>query len=235
MKKCKCCLLEKDLSCFEKSRAKCKICRKFQSLLYLSTSKGKATRKASLEKQKTTEKYKERVRYNNFIYFRSNNPDIKKARILSRKLRTKNKIKIKLTQIQIDKRSLYMRAYHAKRILHDPYYKLRKCISSQINKTIFKNNKSCLNYLPFSIKELKEHLESLFEPWMTWSNHGKYNATTHNLNPTWQIDHIIPHSTFKYNNMSCQQFKDCWSLNNLRPLDARLNQLDGATKVRHKF
>src|SRR5690606_32326486 len=33
------------------------------------------------------------------------------------------------------------------------------------------NNK----YLPYNIQELKSHIESQFEPWMTWDNLGKYS------------------------------------------------------------
>jgi len=31
-----------------------------------------------------------------------------------------------------------------------------------------------------------------------------------------------------------QVFRDCWALSNLRPYSAKQNQLDGATKLRHK-
>lgn len=50
---------------------------------------------------------------------------------------------------------------------------------------------------------------------------------------TWQIDHIIPHSKFIYKNMECSAFLQCWSLNNLRPYNAKFNIIDGATKIRH--
>ena len=67
---------------------------------------------------------------------------------------------------------------------------------------IQKNNKSILKYLPYSMQELKQHLERLFEPWMSWKNHGRYNAETwddnNSLTWTWQLDHIIPHSKFIY-------------------------------------
>jgi hypothetical protein len=47
------------------------------------------------------------------------------------------------------------------------------------------------------------------------------------------FDHIIPHSTFHYETMDCQEFKDCWALSNLRPLSAKQNLLDGISRVRH--
>jgi hypothetical protein len=105
------------------------------------------------------------------------------------------------------------------------------------NLGISKTNKTFLA-LGYTIKELKEHLESLFEPWMNFNNHGKYYASNWDDNDsstwTWQLDHIIPHSTFKFTSMEDEEFKKCWSLSNLRPLSAKQNILDGTSKIRHK-
>lgn len=80
-------------------------------------------------------------------------------------------------------------------------------------------------------------MESLFEPWMSWNNYGKYESKTWDDNNmktwSWQIDHIIPHSTFKYTSMEDEEFKKCWSLENLRPLSSKQNFIDGVTGVRH--
>jgi len=51
---------------------------------------------------------------------------------------------------------------------------------------------------------------------------------------TWQLDHIIPQSTFKYTSMEDKKFQNCWALNNLRPYSANLNLLDGVNKIRHE-
>lgn len=55
--------------------------------------------------------------------------------------------------------------------------------------------------------ELKEHLESKFQPGMTWENYGQ-----------WHIDHIIPVSKFIIKSVKDESFKECWSLKNLQPL-----------------
>ena len=44
---------------------------------------------------------------------------------------------------------------------------------------------------------------------MTWDNWGK----------VWEIDHIKPLSSYKYESIEEDSFKECWSLDNLRPLD----------------
>ena len=113
--------------------------------------------------------------------------------------------------------------------------KIRSNISRSISKMIVANNgkknDSIINYLSFTFKQLKSHLESQFEPWMNWSNYGKYDSTIHVDSDVstwkWQIDHIIPHSRFKYCSMDSEEFRQCWALTNLRPLNAKQNITEG--------
>lgn len=123
----------------------------------------------------------------------------------------------------------------------DPVFKIRRLISNDINQMLkmsssSKNGKSCLKYLSYSIQELKTHLETQFESWMTWDNHGIYNKTIWNDNDsttwTWQIDHIIPQYKLPYSSMEEENFKICWSLSNLRPYSSKQNVIDGTNKVR---
>lgn len=141
-----------------------------------------------------------------------------------------------------EQRAEYDRQYRKNRKANDPAFKIRHIISGSIldalkSRKSSKNNLSCLIYLPYSIIELKEHLEHQFESWMTWENHGVYNSKIWDDNNsttwTWQIDHIIPHSTFNYSSMEDQAFKNCWALENLRPLSAKQNNLDGVKRIRH--
>ena len=84
---------------------------------------------------------------------------------------------------------------------------------------------------------LKQHLENQFESWMTWNNWGRYSLDTWKDDDqatwTWQIDHIIPQSDLPYSSMEDENFQKCWQLNNLRPLSAKQNILDGVNKIRH--
>ena len=57
--------------------------------------------------------------------------------------------------------------------------------------------------------ELMKHLESKFDKNMNWGNHGSY----------WHIDHIKPKSLFHYTSPKEKEFKRCWSLGNLQPLE----------------
>jgi len=69
------------------------------------------------------------------------------------------------------------------------------------------------------------HMESLFETWMTWENNGRGDGH-------WQIEHKIPRAFFgpymKEPYDFCEQFQKTWSLENLRPLDAQLNNSKSA-------
>jgi len=120
----------------------------------------------------------------------------------------------------------------------DPGYKLRKNISRSISAHLkrqgFAKNCSIINALPYTIEELRGHLEAIFEPWMTWESHGTYKVDlwddSNEKTWTWQIDHIIPHSYFKYSTMQDDDFKKCWALNNLRPYSSKQNILDGAKR-----
>ena len=45
----------------------------------------------------------------------------------------------------------------------------------------WKKNKKFKDYIGCSPKELGEHIESQFNAYMTWKNHGTY----------WELDHIV--------------------------------------------
>ena len=124
----------------------------------------------------------------------------------------------------------------------DSCFRIRKTVSKAICRTLrlnkgSKNKQSCLIYLDYSIQKLKEHLEKQFKSWMSWNNYGIYNKLKwdddNQSTWTWQIDHIIPQSDFKYTLMSDSSFKLCWALDNLRPLSAKQNNLDGVNRIRH--
>lgn len=171
------------------------------------------------------------------IYYQNNKNKILKPISEEKKLylkqyREKNKEKLR------EKRNIWEK----NKLKNDPIFKLKKTIQRSILLNLKRNSSkkegSFIKYLPYSLVELKAHLESLFLPWMSWSNHGPYNVKTFKEDDettyTWNIDHIIPHSEFKYTNMNDEEFKKCWSLENLRPLQSKQNIIDGVTRSRHK-
>lgn len=77
----------------------------------------------------------------------------------------------------------------------NPLFKLRVNLSVTIA-TALKNGYTerhkAFKLLGCTHSEFREHLTSLFEPWMSWDNRGLYNGS-----PLfgWDLDHIVPLST----------------------------------------
>jgi hypothetical protein len=104
----------------------------------------------------------------------------------------------------------------------DPIKRLRLLVSKSIHKALVRNlggkdGYSIMQFLPYTIQQLKEHLEKQFEVWMNWDNYGAY---VRGGETKWHIDHIIPQSFFLYDSMEHPSFLKCWALENLRPLEA---------------
>ena len=70
-----------------------------------------------------------------------------------------------------------------------------------------KNGRHWETLAGYTIKELMDHLEKLFQQGMTWANYGE-----------WHLDHIIPRAAFYYSDVDDIDFKRCWGLENLQPL-----------------
>lgn len=131
--------------------------------------------------------------------------------------------------------------YQRQRRLDNPVFRLRHSISVAIGKALASRGSSkggsCFKALGYTPKELQDHLANQFEWWMTVDNQGVYYPKLwDNNDPTtwrWQVDHITPQSDLPYTSMEEHNFKVCWALNNLRPLSAKQNCLDGTSRVRH--
>lgn len=100
----------------------------------------------------------------------------------------------------------------------NPAYKLRCVIRSAINRSL-KNKKdgNICKYLDYSGKELREHMESLFEDWMNWDNMG-INAKQ--KKQSWYLSNIIPISEFNIVDENSEDLKKYWALENLKPVDS---------------
>ena len=97
----------------------------------------------------------------------------------------------------------------------NPVHRIRNNVSRQIIHALkrshgSKRGESVLNKLDYTLEQLKEHLESQFNEKMNWDNYGSY----------WHIDHIYPQSLLPYESLNDDNFKKCWELKNLRPLEA---------------
>lgn len=95
--------------------------------------------------------------------------------------------------------------------------KINNCIAVAICRSLkgSKSYRKWLDIVGFTLPELMSHLEKQFQPGMTWENHGFY----------WHIDHKIPISVFNFEKSEDIDFRKCWSLKNLQPLEAVKNHI----------
>lgn len=185
----------------------------------------------------------------------------RKANLTTEQIEKKNakNRKINMTPEQIEKKRLYNRSSYmdadnlenrrntSRRTMKqkrdsDPIFKLMGSVSRMVNFMLksqgtSKSGESIQKYLLWTKSDLKIYVEAQFEPWMNWDNHGVYDPSTWDdsdpLTWTWQLDHIVPHSSFPYSSMKDDNFKKCWALSNLRPLSAKQNIIDGVSRSRH--
>jgi hypothetical protein len=98
--------------------------------------------------------------------------------------------------------------------------KLSDLMASGIRHSI-KGNKAGRHWedlVGYTLGQLMNHLEKLFKPGMTWENYGK----------VWEIDHKIPKVVFNFQHPDHIDFRLCWSLKNLQPLEVSENRKKNA-------
>ena len=147
------------------------------------------------------------------IRWKKNNPEkvkIIKARSEKNNLTAKRKGGARWRQNHPEYKAAYLR----KRRINKPGFKMMENIRRAMNLALKNNTKvgHTTELLGCSIEELRDYLERLFLPGMTWGNYGKDG---------WHIDHIIPLSYFDMSNP--EQQKRAWHYTNLQPLWAKDN------------
>lgn len=205
MKICNRCKNKKDLEEYYKDRtskdgydSRCKNCR---------SEYGQENREKILIKTKEYYENHKEEQSNRMKLWRLNNPEKQKEILLNYELN--NKEKIREYHRKYDKENMdYKIKWFNNKYKNDLNFRLLSLIRVRINSSI-KNNKKThpsLYLLGCSIEEARLHLEDQFLPEMNWSNHGK----------VWEIDHIIPCSSFNLENLEEQ--KECFHYSNLQPL-----------------
>ena len=212
-----------------KSCSKCKIEKEFSSFHKSSRNKiGYRSQCISCENEyKEVNKDKLKEYFKNRVY----DPSIKKEYYLLNKERIKDNYR-KYYENNKESKLEYQKEYQKnnkdkrnsyliERRQNDPLFKLITNVRNLIYNSFYYNgyskNSKTEELLGCSFEELKQHLESKFEPWMNWDNRGLYNGE---LNYGWDIDHIIPLS-------SAKSEEDLIKLNhylNLQPLCSKINR-----------
>lgn len=199
----------------DKLRNQCKECdkkwyqknfekiKKYQQKWYQDNSE-KRKKQATKWKQDNFEKQRE-INKKSCRKWRENNP--KKYKEAVRKWQKNNPEKIR---------------EKSKRWLSIPKNRLNSNISNAISKSL-KGNKKGRHWediIGYTLEKLMSHLEKQFKPNMNWNNYGYYG---------WHIDHIRPQASFNFTFYKDKEFKECWALENLRPLWWKDNLSKGKT------
>jgi hypothetical protein len=238
---CKKCKLDLDIECFQKYNTTkngkiysyrmqpCKDCKSIYMKNYALTNLDIIKSKKKIYYHKNINKIKE--------YRLKNKEHLSK---MAKEYRAKNLLKLRKYDRDYwhkNKTSKLLKYYkwHHLKLLNDPVFKLRNNISKSIFRILKENGSSkkglsIINFLQYTLKSLRDHIEKQFEDWMTWDNWGMLDASSWK----WNLDHIIPQSDLPYTSMTDENFKKCWALENLRPYSAKQNIIDGVTRVRHK-
>lgn len=107
--------------------------------------------------------------------------------------------------------SAYKKAHQKTKDQTDPRFRIRRRLSTRLRTAIKikggKKNKKTMELLGCTIEHMMEHLESLFQPGMTWETYGFRG---------WHIDHIKPCASFDLTDP--EQQKLCFHWTNLQPL-----------------
>lgn len=109
----------------------------------------------------------------------------------------------------------FARKYQAKKRKTNPKYRLDGNMSTAIWRAL-KENKAGYHWetlVDYTLQDLIKHLENQFSKEMNWNNYGSY----------WSVDHIKPKSLFNYKIADDHEFKTCWCLQNLQPMEKIAN------------
>lgn len=198
----------------------------------------KIKKKEYYQKIKNTKEYKDKRKKYNLIYNQT-----EKRKLYNKLLKRKNYKKNKEKQLEYWKKNPekylkflewkknYNKNYKKKhkekilsqrkdRLKKDKNFNMRNILRSRIYTVLKRKNttklESTLNLLGVDdINIVLNYLESKFESWMNWNNHGE-----------WHIDHIKPCASF---DLRCPvQQLACFHYTNLQPLKAIDNLKKGA-------
>lgn len=95
-------------------------------------------------------------------------------------------------------------------------FNLKAKISGLMRQSLEGNKNGCsfITFMDYTVKELREHLKGSMPNNYTWKDFLKGKL---------HIDHIIPIRAFEFKAPEDEEFKQCWSLSNLRLLSAKEN------------
>ena len=203
MKKCIKCLNKKKVEDFPKQGNICKLCKSDYIKKYYLENK-----KEIIEKEKKRYKDNREDRIEKQSVYNSTRREEKSLYLKEYRKENKNKLdekRKKYNEENKEKINETRRNRYKDRIKNDINFKLSKIHRNILKRILrYKKHESTSDLLGYTSIELRENIESKFKDGMSWDNYGE-----------WEIDHIIPVSSF-----DLEKTPPCIvnSLDNLQPL-----------------
>lgn len=216
LKICSKCKQEKDIEQFNKKRTSkdghdsmCKQCQHEYDMARKEKKK-EYNKNYSLKYYENNKEYLKEYQRNYYQNNKEHYYEYEKERSKKpERIEYNNKRNIRYRQENIEKLKEYDRQRHEQN-------KLNRNFSTAICMALkgAKIDRHWESLVPYTLKQLKDHLESQFDKNMNWDNYGEY----------WEVDHIIPQNLFNIVTAESRDFQICWSLMNLRPLEKSANR-----------
>ena len=191
-----------------KEQKKCNECNVLKIITDFRHQKKKSKKKGEYiyisKKCKKCELYKNKKSHNKATkkYYSQNKEYYKKYR-------EDNEQKLKIYREKYKDRANFLRR---ERRQTDPEYKIMCNLRCRVRKTLKKSkSKNTITLLGCTISFFKKWIEWQFNSKMSWNNYGIY----------WEIDHVIPCSSFSLENIEEQN--KCFNWSNCRPLESLKN------------
>jgi len=198
MKSCRKCNVSKPINKFSKRgkshHSQCKSCIVEYKRQYYIDNKEKIDERCKLYSGINSENI---AKYKREYYDKNKNILLERALVWYEANRS-YKIEYQTIYYKDNRESIndWSRNYHSNKRKTNVNYRVermvRSLISGSIKRSGYSKNSKTEEILGCSFDEFKRHLESKFETWMSWENHGLYNGV---LGYGWDIDHIIPISS----------------------------------------
>jgi predicted transcriptional regulator len=168
-----------------------------------------------LANSRWAEKNKERRRLTNRAW-RLQNPDRHKEN--AQKWQEQNRGRVRQNQVRWvrenrNKVRATLKRHDQKMRATSPEYRLKKAVRCRIYTALMgvRKMKKTFEFLGCTVEQLRRHLESQFEPGMTWDNYGS----------GWHVDHVFPLAWFDLSDPDQQ--KKAFGLKNMQPMWADEN------------
>ena len=161
-------------------------------------------------------KCNETMPYHKFRYTNSGKGRCNQCKTcLDKRYQENQEKQLRLTKERWKRPDVKMRAIVAGQIKKDISFVIGKYFEVQTSTIWNEIQKQC----GYNEHDLVKHIEDQFGPRMSWDNHAR---STQGFR--WEVDHITSRSQLRYDSFSHPNFKKCWSLDNLRPIDAKENK-----------